>query len=127
MDKAFVSDICRAPVSGTEMDQAVLDRVIAAHLFQQVRIQGTAKCFSCLLTHAFAPAHVWLPDMLYIFYSRHGYEWCDAETVQILLLQGRFEIGDAFAREAALECEDSLKRPFEHMHMVLQQVLPRPP
>jgi hypothetical protein len=36
--------------------------------------------------------------------------------------QGRFEIGDAFAREAALECEDSLKRPFEHMHMVLQQV-----
>jgi hypothetical protein len=70
VDKAFVSDICRAPVSGTEMDQAVLDRVIAAHLFQQ----------------------------------------------------GRFEIGDAFAREAALECEDSLKRPFEHMHMVLQQI-----
>jgi hypothetical protein len=38
-------------------------------------------------------------------------------------MQGRFEIGDAFAREAALECEESLKRPFEHMHMVLQQVL----
>jgi hypothetical protein len=37
-------------------------------------------------------------------------------------MQGRFGIGDAFAREAALECEDSLKRPFEHMHMVLQQV-----
>jgi hypothetical protein len=36
VDKTFVSDICRAPVSRTEMDQAVLDRVIAAHLFQQV-------------------------------------------------------------------------------------------
>lgn len=36
LDKAFVSDICKAPVSDTEMDQAVLDRVIAAHLFQQV-------------------------------------------------------------------------------------------
>ncbi len=36
LDKAFVSDICKALVSDTEMDQAVLDRVIAAHLFQQV-------------------------------------------------------------------------------------------
>lgn len=44
--------------------------------------------------------------------------------MHIVPTQGRFEIGDAFAREASLECEDSLKRPFEHMHMVLQQVCP---
>ena len=36
IEKAFVADICRAPVSRGEMDQTALDRIIAAHLFQQV-------------------------------------------------------------------------------------------
>lgn len=44
------------------------------------------------------------------------------QSPECLLVQGRFDIGDTFAKEAALECEESLKRPFEHMHMVLQQV-----
>lgn len=35
LDKSFVSDVCKAPVSQQEMDQSVLDRIIAAHLFQQ--------------------------------------------------------------------------------------------
>lgn len=43
LDKAFVSDVCKAPVSQTEMDQAVLDRVIAAHLFQQVAVARTCN------------------------------------------------------------------------------------
>ena len=61
----------------------------------------------------------WLVDTLHSFYFTRGATLKSKHNVS---MQGRFEIGDAFAREAALECEDSLKRPFEHMHMVLQQV-----
>jgi hypothetical protein len=79
VDKAFVSDICRAPVSGTEMDQAVLDRVIAAHLFQQVRSRRRANCLGCSLTHAIALAHVWLLEIVYSLHSCHGYKRYNAE------------------------------------------------
>jgi len=70
IERAFVADICRAPVSRGEMDQAALDRIIAAHLFQQ----------------------------------------------------GRFEIAESFAAEAALDCDEDLRKPFANMHSILKQI-----
>lgn len=45
-------------------------------------------------------------------------------VMQTPLIQGRFGIGESFSHEAELACEESLKQPFEHMHMVLEQVRP---
>lgn len=45
IERAFVADICRAPVSRGEMDQAALDRIIAAHLFQQVTVHRDMNCW----------------------------------------------------------------------------------
>lgn len=39
LDKAFVADICKAPVTSLEMDQDQLDRIVAEHLFQQGRFE----------------------------------------------------------------------------------------
>ena len=35
LDKAFVSDICKVSITDKELDQGVLDQIVAAHLFQQ--------------------------------------------------------------------------------------------